>query len=132
MYGTLANLITLLHGLVCLLVLVGALAALSGRLRRHPRFEAAFYLLAFIVALFEYGQCGCPMTGWENELRNLEEPGSGYAGSFIGHYLPWLDMALYSRFVGALFAGAFLAFPFWRWVDRWSAREHQRAGGQRV
>lgn len=118
MYAALADLIAVLHGVIFVFVLVSALAALCGRLRRHPRWEAAFYLLAIVIAVFEYGLGGCPLTGWEKSLRDLEEPGSAYPGSFVGHYLPWLNMRLYMRCIVALFAGAFLAFPFWRCVDR--------------
>ena len=118
MYGILANLLALLHGVVFGFVLVSAVAALSGRLRRYPRWEAVFYLVAILIVVYEYGFDGCPLTGWEKHLRNLQEPGSAYRGSFVGHYLPWLDMRLYMRFIVALFALAFLAFPFWRWVDR--------------
>ena len=119
MYGWLANLVALAHGLVCAFVLISALAAVTGRLRRHRRWERVFYAVLVVVIAADFTPGGCPVTSWENRLRALDRPGSGYRDSFIAHYLPWLPMRLYVPFVTTLVVSALLAFPFWRGWDRW-------------
>lgn len=39
--------------------------------------------IGILAVLREY----CPLTIWENTLRNMHEAGTGYPGSFIGHYI---------------------------------------------
>ncbi len=126
MFGGLANLVAAAHGLIAAFILVSALAAVVGRLHRHRRWEIAFYLLLAPVILFDFLPDGCPVTVWENHLRELDRPGSGYRDSFIAHYLPFVPMHLYNYFIVALVVAAILAAPFWRWQDR------RRSGGVRA
>ena len=58
------------------------------------------------------------LTRWEQDLRNLNAPGSAYRNSFTGHYLWVLPHSVLTRLVPALMGGAFLAAPLWRWTDR--------------
>jgi hypothetical protein len=118
MYFWLANLVVLLHALLVTCVVLGAAAAVTGRLRRYPRLERVFYLLLGAVIVSQLCVGDCVMTLWEKSLRNLYQPGSDYRESCIGHYLPWLPPFVLPWVGPALVISALLAFPFWRWQDR--------------
>jgi cytochrome c biogenesis protein CcdA len=118
MYLLAANLIAIVHGLTVLCVVIGAVMALTGVLRRHRRWEAAYYLLLFLVILSDVWMGECVLTEWEQRLRDLHQPGSAYRGSFIGHYFGFLPRPLHTHIGPALIAGALLAFPLWRLADR--------------
>jgi hypothetical protein len=115
MYLWLANGVAVMHGAIVATVALGALAAMLGMLRRRPRWERAYYAL-LVVANVLWGEC--PLTRWEQGLRNWNAPGSAYCSSFIGHYLPLLPPRTLAWLGPALMAGAFLAAPLWRQVDR--------------
>jgi len=118
MFLWLADFIVVTHGVLVAAVTLGAVAAMAGRLRRHPRWERAYYalLVGVIVANVVWGEC--PLTRWEQDLRNLNAPGSAYRNSFTGHYLWVLPHSVLTWLVPALMGGAFLAAPLWRWADR--------------
>ena len=80
----------------------------------HGALVAAVTLGA--VANVVWGEC--PLTRWEQDLRNLNVPGSAYRNSFTGHYLWVLPQSALTWLVQALMGGAFLAAPLWRWADR--------------
>lgn len=117
MFYWLANLVALLHGLLICGVVVGALMAVAGVLRRYPRWERAYYALiaALIASDLFLGECA--LTGLEQLLRNLDRPGSAYKGSFIGHYFPFLPRFIHQQIGPALIIGSILALLFWRYRD---------------
>lgn len=117
MYFWLANLVALIHGTVVITVIVGAMAAIIGVLRRRPRLEAAYYALFALVILSDFLLGECFLTGLEKHLRELHQPGSAYRGSFIGHYFPFVPRFVHAWIGPALVVGAIAAFPFWRWVE---------------
>lgn len=117
MFLWLANVVAVTHGLLVAAVALGAAAAMLGLLRCRPRWERAYYALLAVVIAANVLWGECPLTRWEQGLRNLDAPGSAYCDSFIGHYLPLPHRAL--AWLGpSLMAGAFLAAPLWRWADR--------------
>ncbi len=113
-----ADAVALVHAAVVLAVVLGAVLAMTGSLRRRPAWERAYYglLVAVIAANLLWGDC--PLTGMEQGLRAAYRPGTAYCNSFIGHYLPWLPARALAWIGPALMAGAFLAAPLWRWADR--------------
>jgi len=118
MYLWLANGVAVMHGAIVATVALGALAAMLGMLRRRPRWERAYYTLLVVVIVANVLWGECPLTRWEQGLRNWDAPGSAYCNSFIGHYLPLLPPRTLAWLGPALMAGAFLAAPLWRQVDR--------------
>lgn len=113
----LANLVAIFHGALVATVALGAVAAMLGLLRKRPRWERLYYglLILVIVANVLWGEC--PLTRWEQGLRNINRPGSAYCNSFIGHYLP-LPPWMLAWLGPALIVGALLAAPLWRLADR--------------
>ncbi|MBV9850016.1 MAG: DUF2784 family protein [Armatimonadetes bacterium] len=118
MLGWLADAVAVVHGLLVLAVLAGALLAMAGLLRRHRVWERAYYGLLAVVIAANVLTGDCPLTRWEQGLRNAYQPGSAYCNSFLGHYLPWLPIWALAWIGPVLMGGALLAAPLWRWADR--------------
>ncbi len=117
MFLWLANFVAVAHGALVAAVALGAVAAMAGLLRRRPRWERAYYALLLVVLVANVLWGECPLTRWEQGLRDWNAPGSAYRDSFIGHYLPVPPRTL--AWLGpALMAGACLAAPLWHWADR--------------
>ena len=114
----LADLVAVAHGLLVAAVALGAVAAMLGLLRRRPRWERAYYALLVVVIIANVLWGECPLTRWEQGLRNWDAPGSAYCDSFIGHYLPMLPHRALAWLGPGLMVGAFLSTPLWRWADR--------------
>jgi len=125
MFLWLANIMAVTHGALVAAVTLGAAAAMAGLLRRRPRWERAYYALLVVVIVANIAWGECPLTRWEQDLRNLNAPGSAYRNSFIGHYLWILPHSALTWLVPGLMGGAILAAPLWRWADK----RRGRAGG---
>lgn len=118
MYGLAADLVAFVHGLLIAAAVVGSLANILGLLRQcAPARWALFWLLAF-VGVSDLCLGGCPLTKWEKALRELESPGSAYAGSFIGRYCIWMPRWMHSWGAPGVVIGGLLAFPAWWAIDR--------------
>ena len=117
MFLWLANCVALVHGAVVIVIALGAAAAMLGLLRSRPRWERFYYSLLALVILANLLWGECPLTRWEQGLRNLNAPGSAYCNSFIGHYLP-LSSQLLAWLGPAVIAGALVAAPLWRLADK--------------
>lgn len=106
-----ADLVLVVHFLFVLFVVVGFLFILFGRFLGwlwiyHRVFRIAHVVaIVFVVVQTYFGQL-CPLTIWENSLR-LEVGQTGYAGSFIQHWLqrfmyydaePWVFGVAYTMF----------------------------------
>lgn len=76
-----ADTLVLLHLAFILLVLFGGLLVLRWR----PALLLHLPALAWGLAV-EFLHLGCPLTAWENQLRNAAGD-AGYPGGFIEHYL---------------------------------------------
>jgi hypothetical protein len=118
MFLWLADCAAVAHGALVAAVALGALSAMAGLLRRRPRWERVYYTLLVVVILANILWGECPLTRWEQGLRDWDMPGSAYCNSFIGHYLPMLPPRVLVWLGPALMAGALLAAPLWRWADR--------------
>lgn len=126
----LADAILLLHVLVVAFVVGGELLFLLGGARgwawiRHRGLRLAHVVLMVFIALQAWLGQVCPLTAWEQALRR-HAGDSGYAGSFIEH---WLARLLYIEapwwaFVLAYTAFAALVLATWRWVP---PRRRERA-----
>ncbi|QJQ20345.1 DUF2784 domain-containing protein [Pseudomonas sp. SK] len=112
-----ADTLVLLHLAFILLVLFGGLLVLRWR----PALLLHLPALAWGLAV-EYLHLGCPLTTWENQLRNAAGD-AGYPGGFIEHYLwpliypagltPTVQLVLGS--VALLLNLAVYAYVAWRW-----------------
>lgn len=112
-----ADTLLLLHLAFILLVLFGGLLVLRWR----PALLLHLPALAWGLAV-EYLHLGCPLTTWENQLRNAAGD-AGYPGGFIDHYLwpliypagltPTVQLVLGS--VALLLNLAIYAYVAWRW-----------------
>jgi hypothetical protein len=125
-YLGLASVVALLHGSIVTAVVIGAVAAMGGLLRRHPRWELLYAALLLSLVLSDLLLGDCLLTRVEKDLRNLAVPGSAYRGSFIGHYFPWVPHFVHAYIGPALVGAGLLALPLWRWVER---RERRRSAG---
>lgn len=118
----LADAILALHVGVVAFVVLGALAILAGgplgwRWVRSFAFRAAHLALMLVIALQAWMGRLCPLTTWEQSLRNRAGQDT-YGESFIQHWLsrliffeaPWWAFVL----AYSLFAGLVLAC-WWRW-----------------
>ncbi len=114
LYSILADTILVVHFAFVVFVVLGFMLILIGLLARwswiHNRFFRIAHLAAigFVVLQAWFGRF-CPLTVWENELRQRAGQ-SGYAESFVEHWLqkalfyqaePWVFTTIYTCF-GAL------------------------------
>ncbi len=81
MYNILVNVIVLVHFLFILFVIAGGLLVI-----RFPRIALVHLPAAIWGAVIELSGWICPLTSFENHLRNLAG-GSSYSGDFINRYL---------------------------------------------
>lgn len=123
MYLFLADLILATHALFVAFVVLGLLSILLGKYRRwawvrNLRFRLIHFAAIGIVIAEAWLGLVCPLTEWENRLREAAG-GSGYSGSFIQHWLhqilyydfaPWVFTVVYSAF-GVLVLIAWLLIP---------------------
>ncbi len=111
LYSLLADAILLIHFAFVVFVVVGFLAILIGLLARwswvHNRVFRITHLAAIGIVVLQawFGQL-CPLTVWENELRQ-QAGESGYAETFVEHWLhkllfyqaeSWVFTIIYSAF----------------------------------
>ena len=111
LYSLLADAILLIHFAFVVFVVAGFLAILIGLLARwswiHNRVFRVAHLAAIGIVVLQawFGQL-CPLTIWENELRQ-QAGESGYTESFVEHWLhkllfyqaeAWVFTAIYTGF----------------------------------
>ena len=111
LYSLLADALLLVHFAFVVFVVVGFLAILIGLLARwswiHSRVFRITHLAAIGIVVLQawFGQL-CPLTIWENELRQRAGQ-SGYTQTFVEHWLhkllfyqaePWVFTAIYTTF----------------------------------
>jgi hypothetical protein len=126
-YGLLADLIVTIHVVYVGFVVVGQLAILLGlacgwQWVRNPKFRVIHLLAIAIVATEAAFHYECPLTTWENQLRELaHQPVE--EGTFMGrlsHRLlfypvdPAIFPPLHVAFGGLVLATFVLAPPRWR------------------
>lgn len=122
-YQLLADVILVVHALFVAFVVLGQLLVVAGVWRmwgwvRMFWFRLAHLLAIGIVVLQSWLGILCPLTAWENALR--ERAGqAGYGESFIGYWLHrilfydaagWVFVAVYSLF-GALVVFTWVCAP---------------------
>jgi hypothetical protein len=81
MYGTLADLVVIVHAAFVAFVVIGGLLVL-----RWPRLAWVHIPAAVWGALIEFAGWICPLTPLENSLR-ARAGEAGYAGGFVEHYI---------------------------------------------
>ncbi|GHA79342.1 DUF2784 domain-containing protein [Cognatilysobacter bugurensis] len=121
--AALADAILVLHVGIVAFVVLGALAIALGARRwrwvRDWRWRTAHVLLMGFIALQAWLGALCPLTIWEQALR--EHAGqAAYGGSFIEHWLSrliffeapaWVFVAAYTAFGALVIAGWFVVPP---------------------
>ena len=111
LYQLLADLVVVVHGSYVAFIIVGQLAILYGLVRKRSWVRNFYFrwlhLLAIaIVVLQSWTGTTCPLTDWENYLR--EQAGeSGYPGDFIGY---WVHKMLFYEFPTWVFALSYTIF----------------------
>ena len=111
LYGILADAILVIHFVFVTFVVMGFVLIRRGLRARwrwiHNRVFRVAHLVAIGIVVLQawLGQL-CPLTIWENELRNRAGQ-SGYAETFVEHWLhkvlfyqaePWVFTAVYTGF----------------------------------
>lgn len=108
----LADFILVLHAAFIGFVVVGLLLVWVGRIRgwsfvRNFWFRAAHVAAMVIVAAESLLGIVCPLTRWEDQLRQVAGGQNRYAGSFIQH---WLHKLIFFNVEERAFTMAYLAF----------------------
>jgi hypothetical protein len=128
-YSFLADIVVVLHLAYVLFVVVGLAAILLGavlgwRWIRNFWFRALHFLMIAVVVAESLGGVLCPLTSWEDRLRELAgEPNE--PGSFIGRFaenILFLDIPPHGLMVGycvfgvAVLLALFGVPPRWPWA----------------
>lgn len=130
LFESLADVVLALHMLFVLFVVGGLLLTLLGWWRdwawtRNLWFRLAHLAAIGFVVLEAWFGVPCPLTVLESRLRVLTG-GTGYATSFIGHWLqrlvfyeaePWVFTTVYTAFA-ALVVAVFVFHPPRRYPSR--------------
>lgn len=122
LYLLLADIILASHVMFVAFILFGLLAVLVGKGRswswvRNPWFRLVHVAAIGVVVLQSWLGAICPLTLWENALR--ERAGDAvYPGAFVAH---WLEAILYYRAPEWVFVVAYTFFGLlvvasWIWV----------------
>lgn len=117
-----ADALLIVHFAFVLFVVIGLVLILLGRLRewdwvRNRWFRVVHLLSISIVVLQSWFGAICPLTSWENSLR--ERAGdTSYSGAFIAH---WVEEILYYQFSTWVFGVCYTIFGIiviaaWYWV----------------
>jgi hypothetical protein len=124
LYSLLADAILIVHFAFVVFVVVGFLLILIGLLAKwswiHNRAFRIAHLVAIGIVVLQawFGQL-CPLTVWENTLRQRAGE-SGYSESFIEHWLhkilfyeaePWLFSTIYTVFGAVVLIAWFVGRP---------------------
>jgi hypothetical protein len=123
-YAALADVILIVHALFVAFVVFGLVAIVMGHWLgwawvRNLRFRIAHLVAIGIVVAQAWAGVLCPLTIWESALRRAAGQ-SGYAGSFIQHWLhrilfyqaeDWVFTVVYTLFGAAVVASWFVARP---------------------
>ncbi|MCA9056150.1 MAG: DUF2784 domain-containing protein [Planctomycetaceae bacterium] len=123
-YRLLADLIVIVHAAYVLFVVLGLMATLVGIWRRwnwvrNPLFRYSHLAMILIVVAEAWAGITCPLTTWEQWLREWSG-GESYRGDFIPNLVhnllffdaaPWVFTMAYSLFGAAVLATFLLAPP---------------------
>ncbi len=126
----LADLLLVIHFAFVVFVVAGLVAIWLGWFRgwafvRNFWFRALHLLAIGVVAAESLGRFVCPLTTWEDGLRQMAGGQQRYAGSFIQH---WLHRLLFFDFSERVFTIAYVAFLLavalssWWIPPRWPRR----------
>lgn len=138
MYALLADIVLFIHALVVAFVAFGLLLTLAGwglgwGWPRNFWFRVTHLALVFVVAAQAWVGVLCPLTIWENALRDRAGQG-GYDGSFVQHWLQWLIYYEAEAWVFTLLYtvfGALVALTWWLFPPNPRVRRRGEApGGQ--
>jgi hypothetical protein len=136
MYGFLADALAAFHFGYVAFVVVGELAILLGaalgcRWARNPWFRSLHLLAITVVALEAVWHINCPLTDWENHLRELAGQSSSHE-TFVGRLVQYLFLNdLWEQWVyeylhigfGVLVAATYVLLPpRWRRTPRVAPR----------
>lgn len=126
-YRLLADLVVIVHFAYVAFVIFGLLAILLGRLFKwqwvRNLWFRAIHLVMILVVVFEaWLGITCPLTDWENNLRNLAGQAT-HRGAFFADLVhdllfveaePWVLTLCYTLFGAAVVGSLFLVPPRWR------------------
>jgi hypothetical protein len=122
----LADAVLAAHVGVVVFVVAGLLLVIAGNARHwrwvnHLGFRLAHLAAISVVVAQSWFDITCPLTALETWLRT-SGGGSGYSGSFVGHWLqrllyydapPWVFILVYSMFGLAVVASWWYFPPAW-------------------
>ena len=122
MYSLIADAILVVHCAFIAFVVGGEVCVVVGCFRhwhwvRNLTFRVCHILAIGIVVVQAWANQVCPLTIWENTLRNAAD-GQSYSGTFVEHWIgklvyydapQWIFTVAYSLF------GALVLFT-WTWV----------------
>ena len=110
MHG-LADVLLLIHALIVLFVVAGAVYIWVGAWRQWPGVRAPLFrythlgVMLFVAAQASLGKL-CPLTVWEDKLRG-QQPRNGFVAHWLGRLIyydlpPWVFTAAYVAFAIAM------------------------------
>ena len=127
-YHFAADVVLVVHFAFVIFVLFGLIAIWAGGLFRwnwvrNIRFRLTHIAAIGIVVAESLGGVICPLTTWENKLRELAGGGGEYEGSFVQHWVhrlmffeasPTTFTIIYVVFFLAVIASFWAVKPRWR------------------
>gem|GEM_PF-5783653 len=82
------------HGVIVLIIVIGAGVALLGLFKRRPKLERAYLVVVIGTILSFVITRSCFLTDWEKALRQQFLPETAYENGFISHYMSYLGFDL--------------------------------------
>lgn len=117
-----ADIILSLHALFIVFVVLGFTLIVVGIIRRWQWtgnfwFRAAHLLAIGVVALNAWLGKICPLTTWENDMREVQG-GRAYPSTFVGYYLQKIIYYDFPLWVFAMGYTAFTVIVLMTWIIR--------------
>src|SRR5688572_14594343 len=100
-----------------------------------PLWQRAYLGLAALSSMSGIVHGRCILTTWEQQLREVDQPGSAYEGTFVAHYLPVVPTevadGLFVLLALAALIGAVQASRQWAGRGRKASQAKSTPGGDR-
>ena len=126
MHAVWADIILFIHALFIAFVVLSLILIVVGIIRkwhwtRSFWFRAANLLAIVIVAVNAWLGKICPLTIWENQMREAAG-GDVYPSTFVGYYLQkviYYDLPLWAFAIGYTFLAVIIVITWIVWPPRW-------------
>lgn len=98
-YEIFAIFIALIHGVGVIFIFLSSLLSILGILKRFPRIEILYMVVAAAMLISFILSGGCTLTYFEQSLWKKAASPNTYSGGFISHYLELIGINIPDRLV---------------------------------